>query len=303
MASPASATAMGPTNLLFKLLRQLSWRELIHHPWRNLAAAVAVMLGVALAFSVHLINASALSEFSQAVRSVNGQPDLELRAVQGTFDEAVFARVANHPQVAVASPVLELASFAVTDGGKRAALRIVGVDALVIARVAPALMPVPDKTPGTRSADTDAGGSDTADRFALFSPGFVFLNATARQNIDNSAIFKLQSGLRLLEVRVAGTVNTGGAALAVMDIAAAQELFDKRGQLSRIDVRLTPGADRAAFIQSLDLGGETLSADQTVGLNPQFFIAGRNLLNTGFDESVFHAGKATAHYILNSAGG
>ena len=253
MASPASATAMGPTNLLFKLLRQLSWRELIHHPWRNLAAAVAVMLGVALAFSVHLINASALSEFSQAVRSVNGQPDLELRAVQGTFDEAVFARVANHPQVAVASPVLELASFAVTDGGKRAALRIVGVDALVIARVAPALMPVPDKTPGTRSADTDAGGSDTADRFALFSPGFVFLNATARQNIDNSAIFKLQSGLRLLEVRVAGTVNTGGAALAVMDIAAAQELFDKRGQLSRIDVRLTPGADRAAFIQSLDL--------------------------------------------------
>jgi putative ABC transport system permease protein len=44
---------------------------------------VAVMLGVALAFSVHLINASALSEFSSAVRSVNGQPDVELRAVRG----------------------------------------------------------------------------------------------------------------------------------------------------------------------------------------------------------------------------
>ena len=249
MASKASAVATGSIDLILKLLRQLSWRELIHHPWRNLAAVVAVMLGVALAFSVHLINASALSEFSQAVRSVNGQPDLELRAAQGTFDEAVFERVANHPQVAVASPVLELASYAVTEAGKRTALRILGVDALVVARVAPALMPVPDRPPN----DGATGGADNADRFAIFTPGFVFLNATARQNIQGMASFKLQSGLQLLGVKVAGSVNTGGAALAVMDIAAAQELFDKRGQLSRIDVRLSPGADRAAFIQSLQL--------------------------------------------------
>ena len=229
-------------------LKTFSWQELQHNPWRNLAAAVAVMLGVALAFSVHLINASALSEFSQAVRSVNGQADLELRGVQGTFDEAVFERVASHPQVAVASPVLELASYGVAASGKRTGLRVVGVDALVVARVAPALMPVP----GSASNNASNGGAD-AERFAIFTPGFVFLNATARQNTEGQATFKLQSGLQLLDVKVAGTVNTGGAALAVMDIAAAQELFDKRGQLSRIDVRLVPGADRTAFIQSLQL--------------------------------------------------
>ena len=229
----------------FALLKTFSLQELQQNPWRNLAAAVAVMLGVALAFSVHLINASALSEFSQAVRSVNGQPDLELRGVQGTFDEAIFERVANHPMVAVASPVLELASYAVTAGGKRAAARVVGIDALVIARIAPALMPLPDRA--------SSSNDDTANRFALFAPGRVFLNASARQATDGQATFKLQSGLQLREVKAAGTVNTGGAALAVMDIAAAQELFDKRGQLSRIDVRLLPGADRAAFIQSLEL--------------------------------------------------
>ena len=49
-------------------LRELSWPELRHHPWRHLAALVAVMLGVALAFSVQLINQSALSEFAAAVR-------------------------------------------------------------------------------------------------------------------------------------------------------------------------------------------------------------------------------------------
>ena len=93
---------------MLALLRTFSWQELRHHPWRNAAAVVAVMLGVALAFSVHLINASALGEFSSAVRAVNGQPDLELRSMQGTLDESLFGRVATHPQVALASPVLEL---------------------------------------------------------------------------------------------------------------------------------------------------------------------------------------------------
>ena len=65
---------------MLDLLKTFSWQELRHHPWRNAAAVVAVMLGVALAFSVHLINASALDEFAQAARSVGGQSDLELRA-------------------------------------------------------------------------------------------------------------------------------------------------------------------------------------------------------------------------------
>ena len=92
------------------------------------------MLGVALAFSVQLINASALTEFSSAVRSVNGQPDLELRAAQGGFDEALFARVATHPQVALASPVLELQhAGAGRDGDAQTRCASIGVDALAVA--------------------------------------------------------------------------------------------------------------------------------------------------------------------------
>ena len=111
---------------MLDLLKTFSWQELRHHPWRNAAAVLAVTLGVALAFSVHLINASALAEFSQAVRAVGGQPDLELRAVQGSFDEALYARVAQLPEVALASPVLEVSSYALNDKGERVPLRIVG---------------------------------------------------------------------------------------------------------------------------------------------------------------------------------
>jgi putative ABC transport system permease protein len=87
---------------------------LLQHPWRNLAALVSVMLGVALAFSVHLINASALDEFSQALRAVGGQADLELRstALNSDLDEAWLGRLRQQPEVALAAPVLELSSYA-----------------------------------------------------------------------------------------------------------------------------------------------------------------------------------------------
>jgi putative ABC transport system permease protein len=222
------------------LLLTFSWQELRHHPWRNAAAVVAVMLGVALAFSVSLINASALSEFSQAVRSVNGQPDLELRAAQGSFDEALFARVANDARVEVASPVLELGTYALDPAGKRIALRVVGVDALEVARVAPALMPMPAASAG---------------RFALFAPDAVFLNASAYSQLAPGSpptdALQLQSGMTLHAVRIAGRVSAGGAPLAVMDIGSVQDLFGKLGQLSRIDIRLKPGADRRAFEAAL----------------------------------------------------
>ena len=233
------------------LLTTFSWQELRHHPWRNAAAALAVMLGVALAFSVQLINASALDEFSSAVRSVNGQPDLELRAAQGGFDEAVYARVARQPQVLLASPVLELqtvASIAFVAGQagqtepQRVPLRIVGIDALVLPTIAPALLPRPS-----------AGSA----RFALFAPSTVFLNAAARAALgEGTTALRLSIGGVWRDVQVAGTVAAGGNALAVMDIGAAQDLFGRAGQLTRVDLRLAAGTDRTAFIRSLEDGAD-----------------------------------------------
>jgi putative ABC transport system permease protein len=224
---------------MLALLKTFSWQELKHHPWRNAAAVVAVMLGVALAFSVHLINASALDEFSQAARSVGGQPDLEVRGVRGEFDEALFARMARLPQVALASPVLEVGTYAVTPEGKRS-LQVVGVDALVVAFVAPDLMPQP--TPLKNGAQPD--------RYALFAPSQVFLNPAAQRLLPASGV-QLQSGAGLLQASVAGTVRATGRALVVMDLGAAQDLFGKQGQLSRIDLRLQAGVNRDEFVKNL----------------------------------------------------
>ncbi|MDO9198248.1 FtsX-like permease family protein, partial [Rhodoferax sp.] len=64
-------------------------------------------------------------------------------------------------------------------------------------------------------------------------------------------------------VTVAGSVSAGGAPLAVMDIGAAQELFGRQGQLSRIDIRLRIGVDRAVFVRALQ-GAADWPPDVTV---------------------------------------
>ena len=235
-------------SLLWQLLKTYSWAELRHHPWRNAAAVLAVTLGVALAFAVHLINASALDEFSQAVRSVNGEPDLSLRAAQGSFDEGVYARVYQLPQVAHASPVLEINTYlAHPTTGNRTAVRVIGIDALVVAPLAPDLMPLPDRT-------LDAAGDidRNTNRFAIFAPNTGFLNAAAKALAGATpSQIRLQSGLTLPTIVVAGRVNASGAPLVVMDLGAAQDLFDQGGRLSRIDIKLNAGTDRDAFIRAL----------------------------------------------------
>ena len=221
------------------LLRQLSWPELRHHPWRNAAALVAVMLGVALAYSVHLINASALAEFGAAVRAVNGEADLTLVGPRGGFDESLYGTVARAPGVAVASPVVEAETYAFDGAGARVPIRLVGLDALVIAHIAPALLPRP------RSGEQ---------RLSVLDPDAVFLNAAAERRLGGDAttlVLQTAAGRRTL--RIAGTVGAGGPPLLVVDIAGAQVALGNVGKLSRIDVRLAPGADRATTLAALQL--------------------------------------------------
>jgi len=221
-------------------LWRLSWREWRHHPWRHGIALLAVALGVALAGSVHLINASALAEFSAAVRAANGEPDLSLRAPREGVADALFERVALTPGVALASPLLEIDTYGRAPGGERVAVRVLGIDALSISAMAPTLLPRPAAGEG---------------RFAVLDPDAVFVNARARQllGVKNGETLPLRAGAGWHNLRVAGELPAAGAPLLVMDIAGAQAHFGKAGLMTRIDLRLQPGQDAQALVAALAL--------------------------------------------------
>ena len=82
--------ASNPTQALRWLIAG-EWRQ---YPARIAIAVIAIAIGVALGFAVHLINGSALTAFGQAVNTVNGAADLKIEAATRLgFDEALYARV------------------------------------------------------------------------------------------------------------------------------------------------------------------------------------------------------------------
>ncbi len=246
------AAAATGVRLMGRLLARYTWPDMRHHALRHATAVLAVLLGVALAFSVHLINASALSEFSAAVRSVNGQADLSLKAAHGTLDEALYPRVATHALVAQVSPVIDLVAQAPDAQGRPQRLRLIGLDPLVAAPLAPALIARLTPPPGQGQA---------VDGRELFSPDTVSLNALARQRLGVEAGDHLvvQVGAHRARLRVIGGVTAGGEAIGVMDIAGAQGHFGLLGRLSRLDVKLVDGAQPAAATLALDLPAGVVS--------------------------------------------
>jgi len=189
-----------------------------------------------------MINHSALSEFSQAVHAANGEPDVVLAATRrDSLPDTLLDMLAADPRVAVASPVLEIDTYArLGPDSPRMAVRVIGIDALQVARVTPALLPRPA-----------SGASATA----AIEPGVAWLGPVARARLqarDGEAI-ELQTAAGWMHLHVAGSVAAAGTALVVVDIAAAQAGFDRLGRLTRTDVGLVPGIDRADWLRGLAL--------------------------------------------------
>lgn len=216
------------------------------YPARVLLAALAIAIGVALGFAVHLINASALTEFDRAIRTVNGDADLQVHATsEHGFDEALYPRLARFPGLAGVSPAVELRAQA----GAREPLTLVGQDMLRAAAVTPNLVgkgataPFDDKALYLSPAALRASGRRTGDTIVVTAAG-------------HSATFTIAGDLPGVE---------GDQRIGVIDIAAAQWRFGQLGRLQRIDLRLAAGADpariSAAIAAILPSGAEIASRE------------------------------------------
>ncbi len=205
---------------------------------RRLASALsllAIALGVALGLAVQLIHGAALEEFDRGARLLAGKADVQVSGPRGGFDDALYVTLAQRPEVADASPLLEVeARLPGAEGGDAfAALRIVGVDMFRLVAVGAELLPV----------------ADDGDVFAALQPDALFLSAAAREALvagggegGAGTEIAVQSGRAARVLRVAGGVpGAAGQQLGVMDIAAAQRTFDMIGRLTRIDLKLAPG--------------------------------------------------------------
>ena len=116
----------------------------------TLLSMLAIALGVALGYAIHLINDAALTDFNRALKTVQGDPDavLAARDSAGSVPLATVNAIARDPAVLVIAPVIDTR---VRIDRWRTPFRLIGIDVFSAAAVMPRLLPRRDERAATKS--------------------------------------------------------------------------------------------------------------------------------------------------------
>jgi putative ABC transport system permease protein len=230
-----------------------AWRWLIAgewraHPMRFLLAGLAIAVGVALGFAVHVINRSAADAFGEAVRSVSGDADLQIRATTPLgFAEEHYPRIFRLAPVADVSPVLY---FNARIGEREEPVTLIGLDVLRALSVTPNLLGRRLSRRSDEMTDTRAAGADAA-----LDPEAIYLSQAVLERtglrLGEEAVVRV--GTLAHRFTVAGDMPgvPTGQTIATIDIAAAQWRFERLGSLDRLDLKLKEGVGEQAAREAI----------------------------------------------------
>jgi putative ABC transport system permease protein len=211
-------------------------RHLREHKLRTLLTLAGVGAGVALVFSISVINATLLSSFRSSIRDLAGSADIEVAAPdQGGLPFEDVAVVAGVDGVERAVPTLrQITRVSGPSGSER--ILVLGVTPEVVSLF-------PSGEGPFSEVDLDGG-------FGVTGTGMILSTSVAREIGDIDAVrLETPSGDRLVEI----TGNAGGGALSVLNggkvgvmlLPAAQAMFDLEGRVDSIYVAVDPAGDIA----------------------------------------------------------
>jgi putative ABC transport system permease protein len=220
------------------MIRLAWWLVRAQFKTRRTASALsmlAIALGVALGYAIHLINAAALSDFSQAMRSVQGEPDAVIapRDSAGQVPLALINELARDPAVAIVAPVIETQ---VRLEGSSTPVKLVGLDLFSAAAVMPDLLP--RQNGGAAPGNIFEGGVYAAP--ALLS----------RLHLTVGAAVTLVRGNVRWATKIAGDLPAARPddLLLVADIAWVQAHFGPADGVSEGRLRLAPNIKIANWL-------------------------------------------------------
>lgn len=218
--------------LLATLIRAHAFQQ----PFRSLLTVVGVALGVLASVAITAANVEVLRAFERAVLTVAGPATLEIVGHDLGLDETVITAVRTVPGVVRAAPVIEEAVVVAEGPHRGESLQVFGLDLLEEA--------------GERGFRMERGSAEDALN-DLLAPHSLYLGRQLGRDwhLARGGELDVTAGHRTVRLRVAGLLHGEEARaslwnrVAIMDLAAAQVLFDSVGRLARIE--LVTAADRS----------------------------------------------------------
>jgi putative ABC transport system permease protein len=222
------------------VLRRASARHLLRHPWQFGLATLGIAFGVALAVGIDVASASVRRAFGLATEAVSGRATHEIVGGPRGVPEELYRTLRVSRGLRGIAPFVG-GAVALADR-PREVVQIAGVDPFAEAPLRPAL-----------AWSGPAGGGLAA---LLTRPGTAAVSAgTARRlGLSVGSALPILVGGQRRALTIAAVFTEPGEAerrlldgVLLADVAAAQELLDQVGWLTRIDVRAEPAeAERIA---------------------------------------------------------
>jgi putative ABC transport system permease protein len=251
-------------------LARLAVRQLRSHPWQLGLATLGIALGVAVAVSIDLANASALRAFRLSTEAVSGRATHQIVGGPSGLPEDLYRRLRLELGVRKAAPIVE---GDVAAGGR--ALHVLGIDPFTDADFRPYLDAQEHRE--ARGRDALARVGDLVGR----SGTALIAASTARDlglDIGSELAVDVAGARRTLTI--VGLLQPADAAsaraledLLVADIATAQELFGALGHLTRIDLMVEDDALLARIGQALPAGADLVAAGAQAGATARMILA------------------------------
>lgn len=209
-------------------------RSIRRRRFQSAIFVLGVALGVGIVIAIDIANSSASRAFSLSSESLFGSATHHIAGGPNGFSSRVYTELRLQRQLRPSAPVLT--EMARIDGSEQA-LRLLGIDPLAEGPFRPYLR------------GTDGAVDGNVLQALIVEPGAVLLSQALaqRQGLALGDGLRISAGGRFHEARLVGILQPENAAsqqalgdLIVADIASVQEMLGMAGQLSRIDLILSP---------------------------------------------------------------
>ena len=227
-------------NLNIKLFLLFVFRSFIRKPLRSFLTVLGAASGMALFFSIQIINFTAADSITKTVDSIMGETDLSIRSQEGFFHEEMIDKIEQIQGVKYATGIITEKTFFYQNGVSKKKINILAVD----------LLKEGPFRSYEGSGDDDGDIIDDPMEF-LNTPNGIIISEKFSINHDLpiEGMFELLTtqGRKTFEVggviKDSGIAKAFGGSIAIMDLMAAQYIFGQDSKVNRVDVIIKNKSD------------------------------------------------------------
>ncbi|HEV8471228.1 MAG TPA: FtsX-like permease family protein [Methylomirabilota bacterium] len=254
-------------------LRRLALRQLRTHPWQLGLTILGIALGVAVAVSIDLANASALRAFGLSTEAVSGRATHQILGGPSGVPDALYRRVRLDLGVRRAAPIVE-GDVAIA-GGRGRTLHLLGIDPFVDGDFRPYLGG--EERRGARGRDALSRAEDLVGRRGT---ALLAASTAAELGLAVGGELAIEASGHRRTLTVVGLLQPADRpsaraleSMLVTDIATAQETLGAVGRLTRIDLIVDDPAVLPRITAALPAGSDLVAAGSQAGATARMILA------------------------------